>query len=102
MSGVSTPSQEDVSGLVELSGQKGRPPVIGVHLLHEAAMRCADLAFGRTGTKAENFVGLLLGHGTAVRAARASRALRPRITVSMSVFTPTGMPAVEISLHEEA
>ena len=101
MSVVSTPSEKDVSGLVELGGQKSRAPMVGMHLLHEAAMRCADLALGRTGEKAEHFVGLILGHGTAVRAARSARSLRPRVFISLHVVTPTGMPAVEISLNEE-
>ena len=50
-----------------------------LHPLHEAAMRIADIGFGRPRGKTKDLVGLLLAHG-----ARAWR---------------TGQPAVGIHLH---
>ncbi|WP_394691981.1 hypothetical protein [Hoeflea sp.] len=66
---------------------------MGMHPLHEAAMRLADLGFTRPRSKTKDLVGLLLCHG-----ARAWRSSQPRIVIHVRVGTPVGHSAVKIRL----
>ena len=86
--------QEGVLGLVDTRGQPRRAALVGVQLLHQRAMRAADGLLVRPGLKAKDLVGLFLGHR-----ARSRRAALPRTRISISVFTPAGLPAVKISLE---
>ncbi|WP_245271136.1 hypothetical protein [Hoeflea phototrophica] len=66
---------------------------MGVHPLHEAAMRLADLGFTRPRSKTKDLVSLLLCHG-----ARAWRSSQPRIIIHVRAGTPVGHSAVKIRL----
>ena len=87
--------QQNVLGLVDARGKKGRTADVGVHALHQAAMRLADVR--RTGSrlKTKDLVGLLLSHG-----ARAWRASLPPANVRIHAVTPAGKPAVKISFQK--
>ena len=69
------------------------PPWSGWSFFISVAMRLADLVGARPRLKAQDLVGFLFRHRAGVR----PRA-RPRVRVALSVFTPAGKPAVEISL----
>jgi len=70
----------------------GAAPLVGVNALHQRPVRRPDAFWGRPALKPQDLIGLLLRHRPWLR-----RAARPRVTVALSVFTPAGMPAVEIS-----
>jgi hypothetical protein len=84
-------SQQNLFGLVDLRGEVGRAPLIGMQLLHQRAVRPADVLFARPRRKAKNLIGLLLGHLAAT--ARSG----PRRRTLLRVLTPAGLPAVKIS-----
>lgn len=86
--------QQDIASFVDAGGQKGRAAEVGVHTLHQAAMRFADVR--RTGPrfKTKDLVGLLLCHG-----ARAWRGSLPPVRVTVKAFTPTGKSAVKIGFQ---
>ncbi|WP_244447147.1 hypothetical protein [Hoeflea sp. BAL378] len=67
---------------------------MGMHPLHEAAMRLADLGFTRPRSKTKDLVGLLLCHG-----ARAWRSAQPRASIRLRAGTPVGYAAVKIRLQ---
>ncbi|MDP2732967.1 MAG: hypothetical protein Q8O63_07660 [Hoeflea sp.] len=67
---------------------------MGMHPLHEAAMRLADLGFSRPRSKTKDLVGLLMCHG-----ARAWRSSQPRTLVHLRAGTPVGRAAVKIRLE---
>ncbi|MEP3437208.1 MAG: hypothetical protein ABJN75_10555 [Hoeflea sp.] len=67
---------------------------MGMHPLHEAAMRLADLGFTRPRSKTKDLVGLLLCHG-----ARAWRSSQPRAFIRVKAATPVGYAAVKIRLQ---
>ena len=52
----------------------------GLHPLHEAAMRIADLGLGRSRSKTKDLVGILLAHG-----ARAWRSGQPPVGIHIHV-----------------
>jgi hypothetical protein len=56
-------------------------------------MRLSDLVEARTRLKPQDLVGFLFRHYARVR-----MSARPRVTISLSVFTPAGKPAIKISL----
>ena len=85
--------QKDVLGLVDASGKAAGAPGIRVDALHQGAMGFADRLLARPRLKPQDLVGLLMRHR-----ARARRAALPRVAVTISVFTPAGRPAVQISL----
>lgn len=85
--------QKDVLGLVDASGKAARAPGIRVDALHQGPVGFADRLLARPRLKPQDIVGLLLRHR-----ARARRAALPRVTITLSVFTPAGRPAVEICL----
>ncbi|WP_290772748.1 hypothetical protein [Hoeflea sp.] len=64
---------------------------MGMHPLHEAAMRLADLGFTRPRAKTKDLVGLLLCHG-----ARAMRSSQARVVIHVKAGTPVGRSAVKI------
>src|SRR5215203_3225398 len=92
--GVSAMSaKQDVLGLVDAGREVRRAPLVGVELLHQRPVSLADLIDARARLKPQDLVGLLLGHRAWRRVAE-----RPRVAISVSVFTPAGKPAVEIRL----
>ena len=86
-------AQQDFSRLVDASREVRRPPLVGMELLHQRSMRFSDLIEARTRLKPQDLVGFLFRHY-----ARLRMSARPRVSITMSVFTPAGKPAVKISL----
>ena len=87
-------AQDQILGLVDARREVAGAPRIGVELLHEGAMGGAHGRGLRARLKPKDLIGFLFGH----RATR-SRAALPRTRISLSVFTPGGRPAVEISFE---
>lgn len=82
-----------VTGRVDAGRLLGRASLVGVQPLHQRPVSRADLLQGRPALKPQDLIGLLLRHRPWIR-----RAARPRVGISLSVYTPAGMPAVEIRL----
>jgi hypothetical protein len=87
-------SKQNFLGLVDASGEIRRAPLIGVQFLHESPVRTPYLERARSWFKTEDLQRLFLGHRAAAR-----RLAAPRTRVFIDVFTPTGLPAVEISFE---
>ena len=85
---------KNILGLVNLGREKGGSAIVRVDSLHKPPVSLADLIRPRSRGKTKNLIGLLLGHG-----ARARRAAMPRARVRLSVFAPTGYPAVKIGFQ---
>jgi hypothetical protein len=64
-----------------------------MEFLHQRPMRFSDLVDARARLKPQDLVGFLFRHY-----ARMRMSARPRVAVSLSVFTPAGKPAIKISL----
>jgi hypothetical protein len=60
---------------------------MGLHPLHEAAMKLAGMGLNRSHAKTRDLVAMLLGHG-----ARAWRASQPEVSLHLHVKTPSGHP----------
>ena len=86
-------AQQDFSRLVDASREVRRPPLVGMEFLHQRPMRFADLVEARARLKPQDLIGFLFRHY-----ARLRMSARPRVTISLSVFTPAGKPAIKISL----
>ena len=86
-------AQQSFSGLVYPGGEIRRPPLVGMEFLHQRPVRFSDLVEARTRLKAQDLIGFLFRHY-----ARMRLGARPRVTISLSVFTPAGKPAIKISL----
>lgn len=63
----------------------GRGPSFGLHPLHEAAFRLADLGVNRKRSKTKDLIGLLLCHG-----ARAWRYSQPEASIHLHVSSHAG------------
>ncbi len=90
------PSQQNSFRLVDLRGEIGRAPLVGMQLLHQRAMSPADVLFVGRRRKAKNLISLLIGHFAGAAGARPRSPPRCRITL-VRVLTPAGVPAVKIS-----
>ncbi len=86
-------AQQNFSRLVHAGSEVRRPPLVGMEFLHQRPMRLSDLVEARTRLKPQDLVGFLFRHYARLRVSA-----RPRVTISLSVFTPTGKPAIKISL----
>ncbi len=84
---------QHILGLIDSGSQVRRPPVIGMQFLHERPVRARNLFTRSALLKPESFIGFILRH-------RPRPSDRPvaRIGIAISCLTPTGKPAVEISL----
>ncbi|OAP46734.1 hypothetical protein [Sinorhizobium americanum] len=71
---------ENVPGIIAIPGRKGKPSRMGLHPLHEAAMRIADAGLNRSKGKTRDLVAMLLTHG-----ARAWRSTQPRAGIHLHV-----------------
>ncbi len=58
-------------------------------------LRLSDLLRARPAVKTRDLITMLLGIG-----ARARRSSMPRVHIKLRVYTPTGKPAVRISLPQ--
>ena len=84
-------AEKNVLGLIDAGREIRRPPMVGMEFLHERAVRAPDFLSARPRLHAKDLIGLLLGHFAA-----PARAPLPRCRVTLSVFTPSGRPAVQI------
>ena len=85
-------AQKDVLGFVDAGRKIRRPPLVGMQFLHQCAVSATDVIGARPRMHAKDLIGLLLRHFAA--APRPTTGARRRI--SLRVFTPAGLPAVEI------
>ena len=85
-------AEKNVLGLIHTGRKIRRPPLVGMQFLHEGAMRAADVVGVRARLQAKDLISLLFGHF-----ARTRRSALPRVRTVIRVFTPSGLPAVEIS-----
>lgn len=67
-----------------------RSPRLGLHPLHEAAMRIAELG-AKPRSKTKDLVGILLTHG-----ARAWRSTQPRVSIHLHVTASSTRKPVRI------
>jgi hypothetical protein len=83
--------QQKVLGLVDAARKVRRAPLVGMKPLDEAPVSLTDGLFVRTRLKPQDLVSFLLGHRAALRIGPP-----PRVRIALSVFTPWGVPAVQI------
>ncbi len=88
-------AQEGFLGLVHPGREVRRAPLVGMKFLHQRPVGAPDGLGVRPRLKAQDLVSLLFRHR-----ARLRLAARPRVLVSLSVFTPEGKPAVEIRFEK--
>ena len=84
-------AEKNVLGFIDAGREIRRPPLVGMEFLHERAMRAPDLRGARPRLHAKDLIGLLFSHFAA-----PARAPVARCRIVLSVFTPTGLPAVQI------
>ena len=85
--------QENVFGFIDPRSQRAGASGVGVKPLDERPVGLADRLLARPRLKPKDVVSLLFGHR-----ARLARAIQPRVAIRLSVLTPSGKPAVQISL----
>ena len=85
-------AQKDIFGFIDAGRKIRRPPLVGMQFLHERAMGAPDILGARPRLHAKDLIGLLFRHF----AGAPRRASPARRRVTLSVFTPAGLPAVEI------
>jgi len=73
---------------------KRKSPRLGLHPLHEAAMRIADIGLNRPRSKTKDLVALLLTHG-----ARAWRSTQPQADIHVHVTSPSGRYPIRIKIR---
>ena len=83
-------TKKNVLGLVHPSREIRRAPLVGMQFLHQGAMGTPDLLGARPRRNAKDLIGLLVRHFAPARSAP------PRTRVTLRVFTPAGLPAVQI------
>src|ERR687885_2496223 len=88
-------SKQDILGLVDAGRKIGRASLVRVDALHERAMGLPDFRLPGARPKAKDLIGFLLR-----QRARARRAARPRCRIALQVFTPAGLPAVQIGFEK--
>ena len=86
-------AQQHFLGFVSPRGESSRATLVGMPFFHERPVRPDDLIARGAAMKAKDLIGLVLGHS-----ARRSRALRPRVRVTVTCPTPAGKAAIEIRL----
>ena len=82
---------QNILGLIDPRGKRGRAAMIWMKLLHQGAMRANDFRGVRALRQAQDFVGFTSRH-------RSAAPPPPRLALPCVCLTPTGKPAVEISL----
>lgn len=84
----------NVSEFKTKNAGKAAGKAIGLHPLHEAAMKLAGMGLNRSHSKTRDLVAMLLGHG-----ARAWRASQPEVSLHLHVKTPNGVHPVRLRLR---
>ncbi|WP_331374110.1 hypothetical protein [Sinorhizobium chiapasense] len=85
---------ENVPGVTTMPGKKMKSSRIGLHPLHEAAMRIADIGLNRSKAKTRDLVSMLLTHG-----ARAWRSTQPRAGIHLHVTAPGRRYPLRLRIH---
>ncbi len=84
---------ENSLGVIHPRRQIGRAPLIGMKLLDQDAMGVADSLRARAWRKAQDLIGLVLGHPAAALPAIATPAPEaPAVRIRLHVLTPGGKP----------
>lgn len=86
--------EKSVLSFVDFRREAFRSPNVRVDTHHQPPVGLADFRVGGAGRKAKDLIGLLVSHGARIR-----RSARPRVAISLTVFTPSGEPAVEIGFE---
>lgn len=89
--------QQEVLRLVDAARKIRRPALVGVKLLHQAPVSRPDVVRPRSWLKPQDLVSFLLRHRAVLKIGPA-----PEVRVALSVFTPSGKPAVQIGFDELA
>lgn len=84
---------ENGSGMTPTPDKKRKSPRAGLHPLHEAAMRIAELG-SRPRSKTKDLVTLLLTHG-----ARAWRSTQPDAQIHVHVTSPSGRYPIRLRIR---
>jgi hypothetical protein len=84
-------AEKNVLGFIDASRKVRRPPLVGMQFLHQRSVSATNLLGARPRLHAKDLISLLFRHFAA-----RPRAPRPRCRTSLRVFTPAGLPAVEI------
>ncbi|MCV9965410.1 hypothetical protein OIU34_26385 [Pararhizobium sp. BT-229] len=84
---------ENGPGMTPVPDKKRKSPRYGLHPLHEAAMRIAELG-SRPKSKTKDLVTLLLTHG-----ARAWRSTQPDAQIHVHVTSPSGRYPIRIKIR---
>ena len=84
-------SKQNFLSLIDSGRKIRRAPLVGMQFLHEQPVRTANVIRRGALRNAKDLLGLLFGHFAATR-----RMALPRCRTTVTVLTPTGIPAVEI------
>ena len=84
-------SKQNFLGLIDPGRKVRRAPLVGMQFLHEQPVRPANVVRRSAMRNAKDLLSLLFGHFASAR-----RMTLPRCRTTVTVFTPTGIPAVEI------
>jgi hypothetical protein len=87
--------QQEVLRLVDAARKIRRPAPVGVKRLDEAPVSGPDLVRSRSWLKPQDLVRFLMRHRAVLKIGPI-----PEVRTSLSVFTPTGKPAVQIGFEE--
>lgn len=85
---------QNVTGFIDPGSLGRRPPMVGMAFLHERPVRPANFRGRSRLFDPQYLAGLLFGHARAAAPPKGG----PRVSVSITCWTPAGKPAVEISL----
>lgn len=93
-------SQQDIAGFIQTGRQPRRAALVGVKTLHQRPMSLSDLIFARSRLKTQDLISFLLGYrpGSPRPLFSALPLTGPRVDVRIRCLTPSGKPAVKISL----
>ena len=86
-------AQQDILGLIDARGQSGRAAMVWMKLHHQRMMRTDDFLAVRALRQAQDFIRFFARHRLS-----APASLPPPLALILVCVTPTGKPAVEISL----
>ena len=84
-------SKQNFLGLIDSGRKVRRAPLVGMQFLHEQPVRPANVVRRSAMRNAKDLLSLLFGHFASAR-----RMTLPRCRTTVTVFTPAGIPAVEI------
>lgn len=87
--------QQEVFRLVDAARKIRRPALVGVKPLHQPPVSRPDVVRTRSWLKPQDLVSFLLRHRAVLKLGPA-----PEVRISLSVFTPSGKPAVQIGFEQ--